>query len=73
MTHEAKMDAPSAIQYVSRKLRIDLKEKQKEAILAILERKDVFCILPTGYGKSIIYGVLPMTFDALLGKSVIMQ
>ena len=39
-----------------------LKDKQ-EAILAFLWRRDVFVSLPTGYGKSIIYGVLPLVFD----------
>ena len=35
----------------------DLKVKQKEAIRAFLEGRDVFVSLPTGYGKSIIYGI----------------
>ena len=30
--------------------------------------QDTFVILPTGYGKSIIYGILPMLFDFILGK-----
>ena len=49
-------------------LGLTLKEKQKEAILDILEGKDVFCALPTGYGKSIIYGILPTAFVILLGE-----
>jgi len=32
----------------------NVKEKQKEAILAFLPRKDTFMSLPTGYGKSMI-------------------
>ena len=35
----------------------------------VLNKRDTFVILPTGYGKSIIYGVLPMTFDFMRGKS----
>ena len=30
--------------------------------------KDTLVILPTGYGKSMIYGVLPKVFDYMLGK-----
>ncbi len=46
----------------------ELKPKQTEAILAVLAGKDTFVSLPTGYGKSIIYGVLPPLFDKLRGK-----
>ena len=36
--------------------RIDfLKDKQKELIEALLEKKDVLGLLPTGFGKSLIY------------------
>ncbi len=44
-----------------------LKPKQIEAVLAFLDGKDTFVSLPTGYGKSIIYGVLPLVFDKLRG------
>ena len=44
-----------------------LKPKQTEAILAIVAGKDTFVSLPTGYGKSIIYRVLPLLFDKLRG------
>ena len=40
-----------------------LKDRQEEAILAFLSGRDVFVSLSTGYGKSIIYGVLPLVFD----------
>lgn len=39
----------------------------------MLNKRDTFVILPTGYGKSIIYGVLPMTFDFMRGKSKLWQ
>ena len=32
----------------------DLKDKQKEAIKAFLKGNDIFVLLPTGYGKSVI-------------------
>ena len=35
-----------------------LKEKQKEAFVAILCGCDVFVVLPTGYRKSVIFGCL---------------
>ena len=45
-----------------------LKQKQEEALLSFLSGNDTFVSLPTGYGKSIIYGILPVVFDILLGK-----
>ena len=44
-----------------------LKAKQEEAILSFLAGNDTFVSLPTGYGKSIIYGILPVLYDLLLG------
>ena len=45
-----------------------LKPKQKEAVVVFLAGRDVFVALPTGYGKSIIYDVLPRVFDRLKGN-----
>ena len=39
------MDAKSAVEHVSK---IVLKDKQEEAITAVLEGSDVFAVLPTG-------------------------
>ena len=37
-----------------------LKEAQYEALISVVfHRKDTVCILPTGYGKSLIYQLLP--------------
>ena len=47
-----------------------LKRKQREAIEGIVSGKDVFVTVPTGYGKSIIYALLPSLYDKLLGKSI---
>ena len=48
-----------------------LKLKQQEAIEGIVSGKDVFVAVPTGYGKSIIYALLPSLYDKLLGKPVV--
>jgi len=37
-----------------------LKDKQRTAIKAFVGRKDVFAVLPTGFGKSLIYQLAPM-------------
>ena len=36
-----------------------LTEHQRKALVAVINRKDVFAILPTGHGKSIIFQLLP--------------
>ena len=45
-----------------------LKPKQLEAVQSFLSGNDTFVSLPTGYGKSVIYALLPVVFDSLLGK-----
>ena len=44
----------------------ELKEKQKDAIV---EGNDVLVILPTGYGKSLCFALLPLVFDYLRGEA----
>ena len=44
-----------------------LKSKQKDAIVAFVLGNDTFVSLPTGYGKSVIFAMLPLVFDKLLG------
>ena len=44
-----------------------LKTCQIEAVTTFLSGQDVFVALPTGYGKSIIYGILPLMYDKLTG------
>ena len=48
-----------------------LKEKQLEAIKAILDGRDCLVVLPTGFRKSIIYQCLPPVFDFILLKSLV--
>ena len=57
-----------AVQHVAEKLQIKLKEKQIDAIKAFLSGNDVFVSLPTGYGKSFIYALLPLVFDGVKCK-----
>ena len=42
-----------------------LKERQKQAIFSFVNGRDVFVVLPTGFGKSLCYGCLPLVFDTL--------
>ena len=65
------MDVREIIVESGKKLGFDkLKDKQIEAVRHFIEGKDVFVSLPTGYGKSIIYALLPFAFDKLKGKNV---
>ena len=45
-----------------------LKSKQRDAIESFLSGNDTLVVLPTGYGKSVIYAALPLIFDKLRGK-----
>ena len=44
-----------------------LKSEQEDCILALLDRKDVFGILPTGFGKSLIFQLLPRVIKEAWG------
>ena len=44
-----------------------LKEKQKEAAMAVLSGCNTFVALPTGYEKSVVYALLPKAFDIYRG------
>ena len=50
---------------------LKLKDKQREAIKAVNDGKDVFLWLPTGYGKSICYQALPFLFDFKLKRTTL--
>ena len=42
----------------------ELKVEQHKALKAFVEGRDVFVALPTGYGKSLCYALLPAIFDS---------
>ena len=44
-----------------------LKPEQRSSMEAIYDGRDVFVWLPTGYGKSLCYQVLPFLVDSKLG------
>ena len=41
----------------------DLKPEQMQAILEFINSRDIFVSLPTGYGKSLIYGLVPLSLS----------
>lgn len=63
------MDPVVAISESAKQLGLEkLKEKQLEAVSSFVRGHDTFVSLPTGYGKSVIYAILPFVFDKLKGK-----
>ncbi len=46
-------------------LGFELKPEQHASILGFVKGQDVFVSLPTGYGKSLCYILLPIVFDRL--------
>ena len=37
----------------------EIKPKQFDALFSVLKKKDTLCILPTSFGKSLVYQLLP--------------
>ena len=61
-------DLRAVISEVARKHGYEsLKEEQLTAIEKFVAEQDVFVSLPTGFRKSLIYGLLPAVFDHLRG------
>ena len=46
-----------------------VKQEQKRSVKSFVEENDVFVSLPTGYGKSLCFIMLPWVFDKLRGKA----
>jgi ATP-dependent DNA helicase RecQ len=47
----------------------ELKEEQLKAVTSFLGGSDVFVTLPTGFGKSLCFAILPNVFDILFTES----
>ena len=63
-----KMELEDAISTAAVEMSIkELKDKQRQAILTFVRGQDTFVSLPTGYGKSLIYALLPPVFDKVKG------
>ena len=59
-------DVCRAVQFAMDQLGVTaLKDKQMEAIQNFVRGHDCFVILPTGYGKTLCYALLPFVFDHL--------
>ena len=44
----------------------ELKHQQLDAMVKLVSGKDVYVVLPTGFGKNLIYATLPWVYDSLL-------
>ena len=61
------MDEDKVVSKVAHSLGYTLKPEQKRSLLEFIAGKDVFISLPTGFGKSLCYILLPPIFDLLRG------
>ena len=59
------MSTANIVDEVAKEFGFTLKEKQKEVISAFISGNDVFCCLPTRYGKSLCYSILPKVYDRI--------
>ena len=64
-----KNDIVKAIDTACLEVKVVLKAQQRQSIEAALEGKDVFVTLPTGYGKSMIFHLLPLCSPSTAIKS----
>ena len=67
MSDHTSKDISAAYSVVKRKysLNFDLKDKQTEALLHLVNRRHVLTVLPTGYGKSEIFALLPLILNEI--------
>ena len=64
------METGQAIESAAKRIGLtQLKPMQVEVIKAFVSGNDVFVSLPTGYGKSFCYVLLPLVFDLLLNRN----
>ena len=63
------VDFDNAVKYALNVLKpsdLVLKREQKEAMRAVcMEKRDCLCVLPTGFGKSLIFQLVSFTLDYL--------
>ena len=60
------VNVDEAITQVSKDISVALRDKQHEAIRSFCTA--IFVSLPTGYGKTLIFAMLPLVFDKLKGR-----
>ena len=48
---------------------LELRPEQKQAIYTLLSRRDLLAVLPTGFGKSLIFQLLVQVKEILSGKT----
>ena len=59
-------DIERAANTISKKFgHFSIKSEQLQVVSSILNGRDVFAVLPTGYGKSFCYSCLPYMFDTI--------
>jgi superfamily II DNA/RNA helicase len=64
------VDLDSAVTEAASLLGFDsLKDEQRHCMKSFLEGRDVFVILPTGFGKTACFTCLPYAFDILQKRS----
>ena len=55
------MEIPEAARSAAKELGYpNLKPERLEVVETFVKRRDVFAVLPTGYGKSLCFGCLPI-------------